>query len=252
MVFYFVSDVHLGLDLPNCSAEKREKLFCEWLDMVAASLKREGGALYMLGDIFDFWFEYKRVAPMGFTRVLGRLADMRDAGIEVHFFVGNHDTWTFGYLERETGVIVHRGTETVNIDGLTITLGHGHRLPLPGKPLGAKIMNRVFNSKTAYNIFSRLLHPDCAMKFGLSWSSSNRKSRAIAHSFRGEKEPLVVYAREQLNCTIASDLFIFGHLHTPISYPLTTQSTLIILGEWITKPMYAKLENGKVELLEYK
>ena len=253
MRYFFASDVHLGLDIPGHSAAEREQLFCRWLDMVAAELRSGGGALYLLGDIFDFWFEYRKVAPMGFSRVIGRLAGMHDEGIEVHFFTGNHDTWTFGYLEKETGMIVHRSPFTADIAGVKVMMGHGHRIEAKGIPKGQRLLNRLFNSKAAYAIFSRLIHPDAAMTLGHRWSHSNRCSRDISHTFT-DKEPIVEFAHKSIaqGGYNAPDIFVFGHMHTPVIYPLDDRRGIVILGQWITDPVYAVLDEEGIELIGYR
>ncbi len=254
MKYFFASDVHLGLDILGHDAAERERLFCRWLDTVSDILRSEGGALYLLGDIFDFWFEYRNVAPMGFSRTIGRLARMHDDGLEVHFFTGNHDTWTFGYLERETGITVHRSPFTTYLAGVKVMMGHGHRLDVKGVPAGQRFINWLFNSRTAYEVFSRILHPDAAMALGHRWSRSNRCSRAISHTFTGE-EPVVAFARKTIEHDggVAPDIFIFGHLHTPMIYPLDGgRRGLVVLGEWITDPVYAVLDEEGIELVGYK
>lgn len=253
MKYFFASDVHLGLDIPGHGAVERERLFCRWLDMVSERLRSEGGALYLLGDIFDFWFEYRNVAPMGFTRTIGRLARMHDEGLEVHFFTGNHDTWTFGYLERETGMTIHRSPLVANLAGVKVMMGHGHRLDVKGIPVGQRFLNRLFNSKTVYGIFSRMVHPDAAMALGHRWSRSNRCSRAISHAFSGE-EPVVAFARNTMERegADAPELFVFGHLHTPVIYPLDDRRGLVVLGQWITDPVYAVLDEEGIELIGYR
>lgn len=253
MKYFFASDVHLGLDIPGHGAAEREQLFCRWLDMVSSQLQSDGGALYLLGDIFDFWFEYRNVAHMGFSRTIGRLARMHDEGLEVHFFTGNHDTWTFGYLERETGATIHRSPLTTYIAGVKVMMGHGHRLDVNNIPAGQRFLNRLFNSKAAYEIFSRILHPDAAMALGHRWSRSNRCSRAISHVFTGE-EPVAEFARKVIEeeGVAAPDLFIFGHLHTPIIYPLGDSRGLVVLGQWITDPVYAVLDEDGVEIVGYR
>ncbi len=253
MKYFFASDVHLGLDIPGHDSRSRQQLFCRWLDMVASELDTCGGALYLLGDIFDFWFEYRRVAPQGFIRTLGRLADMCDSGLDIHFFTGNHDTWTFGYLADETGMTVHKNHLNTILSGRNVMMGHGHRLDIDGIPASQRFLNAIFNNRTAYNIFSRLLHPDAAMFFGQSWSHSNRRSRSISHTFRGEKEHIVRYARKIIDTnTQPPELFIFGHLHTPVIYPLGDNRQLTILGQWITDPAYAVLDDNGIRLEHYR
>lgn len=257
MKYYFASDVHLGLDLgPEGGRDpgRRERCFVSWLKAVEAALTPEGdgkpkGALFLLGDLFDFWFEYRRTVPKGFVRVLGQLARMTDAGIEVRFFTGNHDIWTFGYLEKEAGLIVHRRPEVFVLEGKTFFLAHGHGLGVSDRRYRA--MNGLFNSRRAYALCSRLVHPDFLLRFGLGWSHSSRSGKALSHVFRGEDEPLVRFARRYAAEGRPADYFVFGHLHTPVVYPLGPGRELVVLGEWIERPVYGLYENGVFRLETY-
>lgn len=248
-MYYFASDVHLGFD-HGTSPHKREKLFVRWLDEVAADAE----AIALVGDVFDFWFEWKRVIPKGFTRVLGKFSELTDRGVRIHFFTGNHDMWAYDYLRRECGVIVHQRPEVFEAYGKKIFVAHGDNLYLRGtKPMSVRVLNGFFYSRFWRWAFSTLLHPDLAMWLG-QWSSnkSGRKARETSHGFVGEKEYLIRYAREYCRC-VDVDYFIFGHLHTAVDYDLDDGRRVIILGEWILKPTYAVLDtDGRVELRSYK
>lgn len=249
--YYFVSDVHLGLDLDSKPAKYREQIFVDWLERVKQNIINDSapvkGALFMLGDIFDFWFEYKRVVPKGFVRVFAKLAEMTALGIEVHFFIGNHDTWTFDYLEEELGLIVHRSELSVRLNNFNLVMSHGHSVNLSNAPLTYKLLHGIFNSKVAYSLFSTIVHPDLAMLFGSSWSVNSRNSKSIAHKFRGEDEFVVKYARECLKSNNV-DYFVFGHLHTPVIYPVSDSSSVVVLGEWIDSPAYGVLTDKGFEI----
>ncbi|HIS33742.1 MAG TPA: UDP-2,3-diacylglucosamine diphosphatase [Candidatus Avirikenella pullistercoris] len=256
MHYFFASDVHLGLELKGSPAREREKLFVRWLSFVEGELLPEGGekrgALFLLGDIFDFWFEYKRVVPKGFVRVLGKLAEMADKGIEIHFFRGNHDTWVYSYFEEELGIEVHGAPYETVLCGKRCLLAHGHGLKIPRSDYRYRLMHAVFNSPLAYNLYSVLVHPDLSMRFGHWWSHSSRTAKNIGHEFRGEEEPVVCYSREILARGEDFDFFIFGHLHTPLLYPLNDKAVLAVLGEWIEKPCYGVLSDEGFELKSYK
>jgi UDP-2,3-diacylglucosamine hydrolase len=246
-MYYFASDMHLGLEY-NTPAQEREKRLVRWLDTVAADAE----AIMLVGDVFDFWFEWKRVVPKGFARVLGKLAELADRGVRVHFFTGNHDMWAYDYLHSECGVTVHQRPEVFEAYGRKIFVAHGDNLYLrKTRPVQIRIMNGFFYSHFWRRAFAVLVHPDVAMRFGLWWSSLSRKSKRVAHKFKDEEEYLVKYAREYGKC-VDIDYFVFGHLHTAIDYRLDERSRVVILGEWIVNPTYAVLRpDGEIELRRF-
>lgn len=240
---YFASDVHLGLIYRNSDPRERERLFVDWLTSIEADCEE----LFLLGDIFDFWFEWRKVVPRGFTRLLGKLAQMSDQGIAIHFFAGNHDLWLTDYFTTEIGAKIYTEPHIFERYGHRLFLAHGDAL---GKSdLAGRFLSSTFRSKVARWLFSRFIHPDIALDFGHGWSRSNRHNRGnVSHQFRGEDENIVRYAR-----TIPDiDIFIFGHLHTPIIYPLSPDSQLVVLGEWIENPTFARLTTQGLELISYK
>ena len=244
MAYYFASDMHLGLRYRNADPPEREKLLVQWL----AGIENDCERLFLVGDVFDLWFEWKQVVPRGFVRVLGQLARMCDKGIQVDFFAGNHDMWLTDYLSNEIGMTVHHKGGLFRLQGRDVFIDHGDTL---GKRewLG-KVLSGGFRNGTLRWLFSHLLHPDAAMRSGRRWSASNRSGRGeVAHRFREEEEPLVAYAREYLERQNV-DYFVFGHLHTPVTYRLTENSAMIVLGEWIERPAYARMENGVMSLHE--
>ncbi|MGQ1908805.1 UDP-2,3-diacylglucosamine diphosphatase [Marinifilum sp. RC60d5] len=242
---YFASDVHLGAPAMNNNRE-REKLFAKWLDTV----KNDAEAIYLMGDIFDFWFEYKRAAPRGFTRVLGKIAEITDSGIPVHFFTGNHDIWVFDYLPAETGVIVHRDIVKTELKGKKFFLGHGDGLGPYDKSY--KFLKKIFTNKFLQWAFARL-HPNFSFWLAHKWSGHSRlKNGCIeADNFRGvDKEWLVLYANDELKKE-HFDYFVFGHRHWPSDIDLNGKSRYINTGDWVTNFTYAVFDGDKMELKEY-
>ncbi len=247
-MYYFASDIHLGLDY-GMSPREREKLLVKWLDMAAV----DATAIALVGDIFDFWFEWRRVVPRGFTRVLGKLSELTDRGVRIHFFTGNHDMWVYDYLHTECGVSVHQRPEVFEAYGKKLFVAHGDNLYLRGtKPFLMQVMSWFFYSRFWRWAFSVLVHPDLAMRFGLWWSAKSRKVHQNSSRFAGEDEYLIKYAREYARC-VDVDYFIFGHLHSPVDYPLDNNKRVIILGEWLYKPSYAVFSpDGELALKAYK
>ncbi len=238
---YFISDVHLGLYPPEKSAE-REKVLVSWLD----SIKEDATELYLMGDIFDFWHEYKRVAPRGFTRFLGKIAELSDKGIILHFFTGNHDVWVYDYLAKEIGLTVYRKPVVREINGIRFFLAHGDGL---GKgEFGYKILKSIFTNRILQWLFARL-HPNFAVGFGLKWSKSSRYAKGIvAEPYNGdEKERQVVFAKEKIK-TEHFDYFIFGHRHAPFDIKITPTSRVINLGDWINNFTYGVFDGRQFQL----
>lgn len=222
---YFASDVHLGHpDIEQ--ARWREHLFVDWLDKI----KEDAEELYLVGDIFDFWYEYKKVVPRGFVRTLGKIAELTDAGIPVHFFTGNHDVWVFDYLPAEIGVQVHRGPIERELHGKKFYIAHGDGLG-PGD-WQYKMLKRIFTSKVLQWLFSRL-HPNFSLWLAHSWSNSSRDAKGIqAEKFNGqEKEHMYQHALEVLQ-NKKFDYFVFGHRHLMLDLPIE-QSRFINLGDWL-------------------
>jgi UDP-2,3-diacylglucosamine hydrolase len=223
-------------------------VFVEWLDAVAVDAE----AIFLVGDIFDFWFEYKRVIPKGFARLFGKLTELSDRGIAVHFFPGNHDMWTGTYFAEELGMVVHSGPEVLELAGRQVFVGHGDAINVGRQPM-LRLMNWFFRSRYARAVFSRIVHPDCFLKFGHLWSSGSRKSKAIQAQFRGEEEPLVQFARGFLAGGGKVDYFVFGHIHCAEEWDLGGGAKIFFLGEWFQHPHYAVLSpNGEMTLRSFK
>ena len=224
-MYYFASDMHPGHGDAQ-SARHREELLVRWLECVATEAK----AIYLLGDIFDFWYEWSEVVPAGHVRLLGKLAELSDRGVEIHIFTGNHDMWQRGYLERECGVRVHYTHEQTLLAGRRVWIGHGDNLNIKRQPM-LQLMNATFRSRVVRALFSWLVHPSLAMRFGKWWSGSSRKAHGGAPDPEVANRALVEYAEQHPQAT-EIELFIFGHTHAPASYR-TTHSEVYFLGEWI-------------------
>jgi len=246
---YFISDAHLG-SLATQDPREQEKHLCRFLD----EIKPQAGSLYMLGDIFDFWFEYRNAVPKGFTRLLGKLSELTDAGIAVHFFTGNHDIWCKDYLTRECGVVMHYGPEVVEIEGKTFFLAHGDGLGDDSKSF--KLLRSIFHNPCCQWLF-RWLHPDLGLPFGLNWAKNSRIRHMQGGTeadppYRGEnEEPLVLFAKQYIKEHPQTDYLIFGHRHIELDLMLTRQNRLLILGDWITQFTYAEFSDGGLTLKNF-
>jgi UDP-2,3-diacylglucosamine hydrolase len=237
---YFASDVHLGL-YPYDKSREREKYFVRWLE----EIRKDASEIFLLGDIFDYWYEYKKVVPRGFTRTLGKLAEISDSGIPIHFFTGNHDVWVFDYLTEELGVILHNDPISIELEGKKFFLAHGDGLG-PGD-LGFRILKWAFRNKVLQWLYSHL-HPDFTMRFAHWWSRKSRYSKGIAEAFQGEdKELQVLFAKEKLK-EEHFDYFVFGHRHVPMDIKLNESSRMINLGEWIFSYTYAVFDGTELQL----
>lgn len=257
---YFISDAHLG----SRAIEHRrtqERRLVNFLDMI----KDKAEAVYMLGDMFDFWFEYKEVVPRGFTRFLGKISELTDNGVEIHYFTGNHDMWMDDYLVKECGVILHREPCAVEINDKIFYLAHGDGLDYRDHNWKTKFMFSCFHSKTLQKI-AKCIHPHWFINFGLNWAKHSRMKRQNGElngkgpgfenatkligydsapdngeePYQGEdKEGLVLYAKDYLKSHPEVNFFIFGHRHIELDLMLNRNSRLILLGEWITLFTYA-------------
>lgn len=241
---YFASDLHLGAPTFEKSLV-REKLFVKWLD----EIKTDAQILYLVGDVFDFWFEYKKAVPRGFVRILGKLAELTDAGIELHFFTGNHDMWVFDYLPKEIGAHIHREPISKIYNGKEFFIGHGDGLG-PGDH-GYKFIKKVFENPLSKWAFARL-HPNFGIGLAdyLSKSSRAKTGDSDAHFLGEEKEWLAIYAKEQL-AKKHFDYFLFGHRHLPLKINLTPTSIYYNLGDWIIYNTYGVFDGQKFSLKTY-
>ena len=243
--YYFISDIHLGTSLFEKTAVS-EKRVVRWLD----SIKTEAKALYLLGDIFDFWFEYRRAVPRGFTRFLGKLAELSDSGIEIYYFTGNHDIWVFDYLPKEIGVIVHKTPLVVDIAGKTFYLAHGDGLG--DNSFSFKLIRGIFHNKACQMLF-RLIHPDSGIELAHLWARHSRKKDLYqpAAYFGENKERLVLYAKEYIRHHPNTDYLLFGHRHILLDLMLNHKSRIMIIGDWLRYFSYAVFDGKKLTLEQF-
>lgn len=242
-MIYFVSDAHLGSLLSSDGHEHEIKLV-RWLDFV----KKDAEVIYLLGDIFDFWFEYKTVVPKGFVRLFGKLAELTDAGVEIHFFIGNHDLWTFGYFEEEIGLKVHYEPQIVTLHGKNFFLAHGDGLESQEK--GFNVIRKIFHNKFLQKVFM-LIPPRIGQNFGYAWSKSNRSK--ILHQdngYKGEDQEQLVRFAKNYQSVPPIDYFVFGHRHIDLMLQLKNDSRLIILGDFVSIFSYGVFD-GTDFRLEY-
>lgn len=238
-----MSDQHFGAPTAALSKE-RETLFVHWLERI----KHDASHLFLLGDLFDFWFEYKKVVPKGFVRVLGKLAELKDLGVEIHFFIGNHDLWMRDYFETELGIPVYYAPQAFIINDKSFLIGHGDGLG-PGDK-AYKLMNRVFKNRFSQWLF-RWLHPDIGMRLGHYFSVENKMiSGEDDVKFLGEdKEMLILYCKD-VEQRQHFDYYLFGHRHLPMEIKIGDKAMYINTGDWITYFSFATFD-GKDLFLQY-
>ena len=239
---FAATDFHLGS--PDYRASRdRERRVVKWLEYCAAE---NPGGIFLLGDTFDFWFEYKSAVPRGFTRLLGCLATIHDAGIPVAAWTGNHDMWIFDYLPEETGITLFRTHQRLNLAGISTLVGHGDGLG-PGEGL-YKFLKKVFANRLCQEAFG-FLHPNVGMWIAHNWSNGSRSSHGTADmAFKGEKEYLWQWCKEQHMLDPAPELYLFGHRHLPLWLPVGDKAHYLNLGDWFRTGLYAKFREGSVEV----
>ena len=234
-MIYFASDIHLG------SGDKKaqratEQRFVKWLK----SIEPTAEVLFLVGDIFDFWFEYRRTVPKGFVRTLAQLANMTDKGIRIVMLTGNHDMWVGKYLAEECGVELYTTPQSFTFEGKRLYISHGDNTNIKGQPM-LRLMNTFFRSKTLRFIASWLIHPDLFLKFGQWWSGSSRKAHKEQTDLK-YLDPLIEFAAEYKEQNI--DHFIFGHIHIPHQ-----RDNITFLGNWEAGCSWAELDkDGKITL----
>ena len=240
---YFASDFHLGTPTA-VSSIAREKKIVAWLEMV----RTDADAIYLLGDIFDFWFEYRTAVPKGFVRFQGKLAELADQGIEISIFTGNHDMWMFDYFPEEFNIPVYKHPINLEINGLSLMVGHGDGLG-PGDK-NYKRLKKIFSNRFCQWAFS-WIHPDLGINVANKWS---RKSRITSskgdEKHYGDDEYLFIYCKEQ-ELLKHHDYYIFGHRHLKMDVEVGPSSRYINLGEWVNDSSYAVLEGNKVTLQNF-
>lgn len=256
---YFLSDFHLGAGYHLTKAKERgidfpkdideltyarhevERKLCRWLDMV----KDDAKAIYLLGDIFDYWFEYKNVVPRGFTRFLGKISELTDSGVEVHFFIGNHDIWVTDYLQDECGMIVHTKTLVADILEKKFFLNHGDGLG--DESVTFQFLRSIFHNKFLRWLFAAI-HPRWTVGFAHRWSNHSRSTGGFIDYMGEDKEFLIKFVKEQHKKTPDINFYIFGHRHILLDLMLSQNARAVILGDWISYFSYAVFDGETLSL----
>lgn len=240
--WYFASDFHLGAP-DYISSRQREDKVIRWLN----SISHQADTIFLVGDIFDFWFEYKYVVPKYFVRLLGKLAELSDRGINIEIFTGNHDMWLFNYLEQEIGVTIHRQPIELKVGEQTFLVGHGDGL---GKgDYAYKVLKKIFRNRLCQWLF-HWLHPDVGHWIAHKWSKSSRISSHKDEHFLGPDEWLWGYCQE-IEATKHHDFYIFGHRHLPLDLPVGNHARYINLGEWLNHCLYAEYDGQTIHVIKF-
>lgn len=241
-MIYFASDFHLGL--PDFESSKvRERIIIQWLDMI----KKDAKHIFFLGDIFEFWYEWKYVIPKHFSRFFGKLAELSDLGIKMHYFTGNHDLWAYDYFSQEFGMKIYRKPQTFVFSNKKFYLAHGDGLGPRDKLY--KIMKKLFTNNFLQWCFSNLLHPNRAFKIALK-ISYKRDAVHKKPQFKGAEEWLIQYATEQ-NRIEKNNYYVFGHRHIPTDFELNSNTKVILLGEWIKHFTYSQFDGNELILKKF-
>ena len=243
---YFLSDLHLGAPYFEDSRESEMRVV-RFLD----SIKDDADVIYLLGDILDYWYEYRNVVPRGFVRFFGKLAELSDAGISITWFIGNHDIWIFDYIPNELGIDVVDGSRTIEINGKKFFLSHGDGV---GKiPMPFRLIRNIFRNRVCQKLYASV-HPRWTIPFALSWSKSSRdKSYANNHNdYTVSAQPLIEFSKDYLARNKDIDFFIYGHLHILFRSRIAEHSEIVILGEWIHTCSYAVFDGENLFLYKYK
>lgn len=243
---YFLSDAHLG-SRAIAHGRMQERRLVNFLD----SIKHKAAAVYLLGDIFDFWYEYKNTVPKGYTRFLGKISELTDLDVEVHYFTGNHDLWMDNYLEEECGVVLHKDSTVVELYGKIFYLAHGDGLGSNDRKY--KILRSIFHSGICQRLFSSL-HPRWGIEFGLEWAKHSRLKRIDGKEppYMGEdKEELVIFSKKYLATHPEINYFIFGHRHIELDLMIAHHTRMVILGDWITQFTYGTFDGENFFLEDF-
>lgn len=242
---YFLSDAHLGARFHDDPLVIEKKLVC-WLDRI----KADAAAVWLLGDIFDYWYEYKYVVPKGHVRFLGKLAELSDAGIEIHIFIGNHDIWMFDYLPKEVGAIIHREPLTIDLLGKKFFLAHGDEVD--DRSWTFQLLRKIFRNRFCQWLYAGI-HPRWTFGFAMGWSLSSRKSgikRDEEKKYEGEDtEYLVLFAKKYLQSHPDINFFLFGHRHVLLDLMLSHTSRILVIGDWMTHFSYAEWDGEELALM---
>ncbi|MEK6479218.1 UDP-2,3-diacylglucosamine diphosphatase [Catalinimonas sp. 4WD22] len=241
---YFASDFHLGTPSYE-ESRSRERLIINWLEKVS----HDAEAIILLGDLFDFWFEYKHTVPKGFIRFLGKLAEIRDKGIPIIIFTGNHDMWMFDYLPQELDVPVIREPVSIKINNQLLHIGHGDGLG--GGDHFFKFLKKLFHSKFLQRIFAAI-HPRWGMGLAHFWSQESRKKNMkIDDSFKGKEYEWIYQYCLEVEAKSHHDVYVFGHRHLPLEIPLNENSRYFNIGEWISFQTYGVHDGSQFSLETY-
>ena len=244
---YFASDAHLGARSHKDPLAVERKLV-RWLD----SIKADAKAVWFLGDMFDYWYEYKYVVPKGFTRFLGKLAELSDSGIEIHFFIGNHDVWMFDYLPAEIGATIHREPLTIDLLGKRFFLAHGDEVD--NRSRSFQLIRWIFRNRICQILYSAI-HPRWTFGFALGWSLNSRKKglkKATETAYQGESsEYLVQFAKSYLKTHPDIHFFIFGHRHIMLDLMLSRTSRILIAGDWMQYFSYIVWDGDNLSLDQF-
>ncbi len=241
---FFASDFHLGAPDQQSSKSREDKII-QWLSFI----EKDAAAIFLVGDLFDFWFEYDKVVPKGFVRFMGKIAALRDKGIPIFFFTGNHDLWMKDYFTEELAIPVFHHPIEMKVEGKSFLVGHGDGLG-PGDQT-YKLLKRVFTNPFSKWLF-KWIHPDIGIRIAHKWSSNSRLSNMEKNEneFKGNDEWLWEYCK-QMEKSHHFDFYIFGHRHLPLDLPVASQSRYINLGEWVSQFTYGVFDGEKLELLKF-
>jgi UDP-2,3-diacylglucosamine hydrolase len=238
---YFASDFHFGAPNHSISLE-REKKVVAWLDTV----KVDADSIFLLGDLFDFWFEYSKAVPKGFVRFLGKLAELKDSGIHIYIFPGNHDLWMFDYLPQEIGVTIFRDPIVIRTGEVKLLVGHGDGLGPGDKTY--KFLKKIFTSKLCQWLFARI-HPNLGITLAQRWSRNSRISNMkLEEKFQGEEREFLLAWCQETEKSSHHDYYIFGHRHLPLNLKVGGNSRYLNLGEWVHFSPYVEFDGQKLEL----
>ncbi|MCF8226624.1 MAG: UDP-2,3-diacylglucosamine diphosphatase [Bacteroidales bacterium] len=241
---YFASDMHLGMH-PEDSSKEREKLVVQWLHSIEHNAKE----LWLLGDVFDYWFEYKKVVPRGFIRFIGKLADLADKGTEIHIFPGNHDVWFFDYFPDEIGAKIHHDPVIIKFGNKTFYLSHGDGLTKKDRIY--LLIKSMFRNKFLQWCYARI-HPNGSSAFAQWWSRKSRYSKDMVHPFKGEEnEEQILFSISFLEKNPGIDLFIFGHRHVPYDINIGNEKRVVCLGDWISNFTYGIFDGTEFRLEKF-
>ena len=243
---YFISDAHLG-SLAIKHGRTQERRSARLLD----DIKDKAPAVYLLGDMFDFWYEYRHAVPKGYTRFLGKLSELTDMGVEVHYFTGNHDIWMYGYLEQECGVTIHTKPLTTELYGKIFYMAHGDGLGDDDRKF--LFIRSVFHNKVCQRLFSSL-HPRWGIAFGLEWAKRSRLKRPDGKEppYMGENnEVLVRYTKDYMKTHPDIDYSLYGHRHIELDLMLSRKTRMMLLGDWISQFTYAVFDGEHLFMEEY-